>query len=354
MSRRERLSHLLLRTGALDAVLWARARVRLPRVAVLTHHHVFRPASDYAFDPGVVDATPEQFRRRMEMVARRFHVIGIDELCRALDGAPLPPNPALVTFDDGYRSCFDVALPILREVGVRAVFFVATSFVERRRLYWWERIAYVVGRAGVQRIRLVYPSAAELDLRAPGAADALARTVKDTPGLDVERFLVQLERAAGVDWDPETERRLAGELIMDWDQVRALRDAGMDVESHTRGHRVLETLDARSLADELAGSRADLERELGRPVRAIAYPVGRRIAHLREVRDAVTAAGYRLGFANVNGSTVLRPGADPLDLQRIAVDRGMSDAMILAQMAIPRLGYRARPPPAGPASAARP
>src|SRR6188768_4052440 len=98
------------------------------------------------FDAGVADATPTQFRRQMEMLARYGTPIGIDELCRALDGAPLPKNPVMVTFDDGYRSCHDVALPILRAVGVRATLFVSTSFIEERRLYWWERIALAVSQ----------------------------------------------------------------------------------------------------------------------------------------------------------------------------------------------------------------
>ena len=63
---------------------------------------------------------------------------------------------------------------------------------------------------------------------------------------------------------------------MTWDDVRALAGAGMDIESHTRTHRVLDTLDRDQLRDELVGSRRDLEAQLGRPIRAIAYPVGRR------------------------------------------------------------------------------
>jgi peptidoglycan/xylan/chitin deacetylase (PgdA/CDA1 family) len=311
---------------------------------------VFDPASDYAFDAAVADATPAQFERQLELVARRFNVIGIDDLCSALDGGALPPNPALITFDDGYRSCLEVAVPILRKVGLRAVFFIATQFVSDRRLYWWERIAYIVGKARVDRIPVSVPvdhhsAVRELDLRAPGAAGVLVRLVKNTEGLDVDRFLDDITAAARVDWDAGFERRLADHLIMDWDQIRALRDAGMDVESHTRRHRVLQTLDDAALADELAGSRADLERELRQPVRAIAYPVGRPITHVRRIRDAVAAAGYQVGFTNASGSTLLMGEVDRFDVRRIAVERDLSEAMFLGQMAIPQLGYQARIPP---------
>jgi peptidoglycan/xylan/chitin deacetylase (PgdA/CDA1 family) len=345
MGIREQAARVLMRTGIIDVAFRLRARTA-PALSVVTHHHVLDVSPDYPFDEEVADATPAQFRARIEALARRCTIIGVETLCRGLAGAPLPRNPALLTFDDGYRSCHDVALPILREVGVPAVFFVATGYVQDRRLYWWERIAWVVKRSRAPSLRLTYPAARELALGADRrpAIRALTRLVKDTPGLDLERLLGDLARAAEVAWTDDLERRLADELIMTWDHVRALRDAGMDVESHSRRHRVLATLDAAALAEDLAGSRADLERELGRRVRAIAYPVGARIAGTPALRGAVAAAGYELGFTNATGSTPLAAGVDPLDLARVAPDRGTSTDFLVGQLAIPRLGYRPRPP----------
>jgi peptidoglycan/xylan/chitin deacetylase (PgdA/CDA1 family) len=149
-----------------------------------------------------------------------------------------------------------------------------------------------------------------------------------------------------VEWNPECEREHSAKLVLTWDAVRALARAGMDVESHSRHHRVLQTLDPVALRDELQGSRRDLETQLGRPVRAIAYPVGRRITHLAPIREAVAAAGYRLGFTNASGSTRIWPTSlgrirrtDRFDIHRLSTDRAMSDSMYLAQIAVPRLGY---------------
>ena len=123
----------------------------------------------------------------------------------------------------------------------------------------------------------------------------------------------------------------------------------MDVESHTRWHRVLQTLDDGLLRDELAGSKADLEAHLGRPVRAIAYPVGRRIAHVRRIREAVIAAGYTLGVTNASGATRIWPApfagmipTDRYDVSRLSTDREMSDAMYFTQIAVPQLAYIGR------------
>jgi peptidoglycan/xylan/chitin deacetylase (PgdA/CDA1 family) len=344
---RQRLVDALDRAGFLRGVMQLRRLAPLPIVGVVTFHHIHDTASepDYPYDPDVADATPEQFRRRLELVARIGTPIGMEELMRGLDGAPLPPNPVMITFDDGYRSCHDVALPILRELGIPATFFVSTSFVTERRLYWWERTALAVRSARGTRARLTYPTPIEIDVGDPNTRRLLNGLIKDTKGIDIERFLTGLYDALDVEWSPAIDAAHAERMIMSWDQVRALERAGMRVESHTRRHHVLETLDDDGLREELEQSRLELERELGHPVQAIAYPVGRRVQQLR-ILIAVAAAGYRLGFANSNGINVLWPAAlrntmafDPLDLRRISTSVQMSDAMFLAQLAFPPLGY---------------
>lgn len=349
---RERVAGLLHRAGALHAVMRFRHYARIPTVGIITYHHIGDHEGDSPYDPEVADATAAQFRWQMETLARYCTPIGIDTLLRSLDGEPLPKNPVMVTFDDGYQSCYEVALPILRAVGIRATFFIATDYISDRRLYWWERIAVLVAQA--RKVgTITYPRPLELTPRDPSTRRTLTSAIKDTPNLDLERFLRDAAVALGVEWHPELEADYANNLIMSWDQVRALARAGMDVESHSRSHRVLQTLDDSALVSELAGSRADLQAQLGRPIRAIAYPVGRRLGRgAKRIRDAVRAAGYKLGLTNASGVNHIWPSSlrnlapiDPLDVRRLAVSRELSDAMFLAQLAVPKFAYLGRHDP---------
>lgn len=329
-----------------------RGLVPIPTVSIITYHHVSDHDPSYPYDPEVADATPAQFRWQMETLARYCTPIGIDELLRAIEGAPLPRNPVMVTFDDGYQTCHDVALPILRAVGIRATFFIATSYITERRLYWWERVSLLVGQ-GKQPGTVDYPVPLELEPRTATTRRVINDTIKDVPNLDLDRFLDGVAVALGVEWNREIEAEYANGLMMTWDQIRALARAGMDVESHSRTHRVLQTLDAAGLHSELTGSREDLEAQLGRPVRAIAYPVGRRLGRgAQPVRDAVRAAGYQIGLSNASGVNRIWPAAlrgvapvDRLDVRRLSLDRSISDAMYLTQIALPRLAYIGRHDP---------
>lgn len=344
----ERLAMLLDCTGALEASMQL-GRVDLGRsVGIMTYHRIAEFDDGDPFDPEVVDATPGQFRRQMETLMRLGTPISLDMLLRALDGAPLPPNPFMVTFDDGYRSCREVALPIVRALGIPATVFIASAFADGGRLYWWEQIAAILHRARGRRAMLSYPVTVRIDAADPGSGRLLDNIVKNTPGLDLDGFLAHLRAELGVPWDGAVEAQLAARLIMGWDDIRALASAGVEIQSHTRTHRVLETLDDRALREELTGSRQDIEAALGRPVRALAYPVGRRPS--ARVRRAVADAGYRIALTNTGGVSRLWPAIlraawpaarsiDRYDVHRLPADRTLSDAMFLMRIALPRLAH---------------
>jgi peptidoglycan/xylan/chitin deacetylase (PgdA/CDA1 family) len=344
-SLRTSLASVLDALGAVDAALFARRVIPLPFLPIITYHRVCAGGTDQ-FDEGAVDASADAFERHLQVLARSFELIGSDQLRAYLyEREPLPPNPAMITFDDGYRACHDIALPILKRYGARATFFVATSYVSNRRMFWWDKISYLVKSSRRRAFALSYPFAREYTLddqdRSP-VIEKLLRIVKDHCGLDVERFVDELACVLAVTWTPAIEADFASSLIMSWDQVRALRDAGMDVQSHTRTHRILHTLSPEDLESELAGSRDDLEEALDRPVSAVAYPVGRAITTNARLCAAVAAAGYDIGFSSATGTNLLAEGIHPYDVRRLAVAGEASDAYFRATMAFPSFAHPRR------------
>jgi peptidoglycan/xylan/chitin deacetylase (PgdA/CDA1 family) len=325
MSRRG-LASVLDASGALETVLRVRKRTRTPWLTVLTYHRVHDDPQGQPFDSGVIDASSAEFDEQVGTLRRYFDVIGLEDVVRFLAGRPLPKNPAIISFDDGYRDCHRLALPILKKHGVKAVFFIATSYLR-------------------ERVRIAYPAPLELDLAASPAhaARVLLEIVKNHYGLQVQRFVDELTEACGVEWNPTIERRFADELLMTWDQVRALRKEGMEVHSHTRTHRILQTVPLPELAAELLGARRDLEEQLGEPVRAVSYPVGRSVNRHPAIRDAVRSAGYDLGFSNTSGVTWTNGRIDPLDIRRISVERALPLSTFRAFLALPAFAESACP-----------
>jgi len=105
-----------------------------------------------------------------------------------------------------------------------------------------------------------------------------------------------------------------------WDALRTLADAGVTVGSHAWTHRSLGRLTAEEAEREIADSRRELERRLGRPVTAFAYPYGTRADYNGDTATSLRRAGYTCAFTSQHGAVT--PGADPFELPRIKVEGG--------------------------------
>ena len=311
----------------------------MPWLSVLTYHRFPDPSGHEPFDDAVADVTTEDFDRQLRCLKRHFAIVGVNELCAFAQGKPLPRNAVAITFDDGYLDGHARALPLLKRHDAKAIFFVPTAYIGERRLFWWDRVAYLIKRSIRATLELEYPSRLRISLTCDRrlAVNQVLRLVKTHRALDLERFLHQIATAAGVAWSHELERSFAQRLLMTWDHVRDLRKAGMDVQSHTRTHRVLQTLAPAELLDELAGSRADLQRELGEPVRALAYPVGNPVPRSSPIRAALETAGYEIGFSNGTGPNPFGRCVDRFNICRHTMGMNCSEAHLLTILAIPPL-----------------
>ena len=338
MSKRQWFAGVLHDSGALAAILELRARAGAPWLSILTYHRFPKAGPAESFDDGVIDTNVEEFERHIRCVKQHFTVIGVDELCAFAAGGALPPNPVAITFDDGYLDNYQYALPILQRHDCKAIFFVATSFTSERRLYWWDRVAYLMKQSSRAAIELDYPSRLRLELGdRPLAIFRLLRFIKACPALDMQRLLAELSVATGVAWSRDLEREAADRLLMTWEQLRAMRRAGMDVQSHTRTHRILQTLPLEELEAELVGSRDDLLRELGEAPRALAYPIGRPLQRTSPIRAALSRAGYQIGLSNGTGPTPTWGRRDPFNIRRQTVARGLTTPFLLSILAVPPL-----------------
>ena len=101
-----------------------------PVLRVLTYHRIVDPASGERCNPSLLSATPTGFETQMRHLARRYRVVGADEVAAAYRRERrLPDRAVLVTFDDAYRDVGEVAWPIMRALGLPATVFVPTAFM---------------------------------------------------------------------------------------------------------------------------------------------------------------------------------------------------------------------------------
>jgi peptidoglycan/xylan/chitin deacetylase (PgdA/CDA1 family) len=73
---------------------------------------------------------PARFRSQLlELLGAGFRFMTVTELALLADGREPPPGIAVVSFDDAMRNNVTTALPILRELGIRATVYVPTGWL---------------------------------------------------------------------------------------------------------------------------------------------------------------------------------------------------------------------------------
>ena len=98
------------------------------------------------------------------------------------------------------------------------------------------------------------------------------------------------------------------------EDLRALREAGIEIGSHSMTHADLSDCEAGQRKMEIRDSRNRLEDTIGEPVEHFAYPFGRLN---RDAYASVQEAGYRTAATVADG--VVRRTHDPLLLNRVEV-----------------------------------
>ncbi len=86
--------------------------------------------------------TENDFDTQMKYLKQNnYHVISLDQLMDFLDyKAPLPEKSVVITFDDAWRSAYDIAVPILIKYGFTATFFIYTDFIGGGKALSWNDI----------------------------------------------------------------------------------------------------------------------------------------------------------------------------------------------------------------------
>jgi peptidoglycan/xylan/chitin deacetylase (PgdA/CDA1 family) len=116
--------------------------------------------------------------------------------------------------------------------------------------------------------------------------------------------------------------------LMSWTQLAELAAHGVEVGSHSHGHRQLDTLSTAAARDEIVRSKSLLEDRLGLPARSLAYPHG---YHSATIKRLVRQAGYS-GAVGVKHA-LSHPADDRWALGRAVVGPDTTDETLDAWLA---------------------
>jgi len=105
-------------------------------IPILAYHNFTKDESS-SYNMNIVE-----FEKQMDYLAtHNYSVISLSELLKGLRTGQLPPKPIVITIDDGFKSTYTLAYPVLKKYNFPATLFIYTNFIEKNNgSLTWEEI----------------------------------------------------------------------------------------------------------------------------------------------------------------------------------------------------------------------
>jgi peptidoglycan/xylan/chitin deacetylase (PgdA/CDA1 family) len=262
-------------------------------------YHGFSLRDEHKFR-GLLFMREYTLHQRLSLIAKQaYPVVSLDRAIQGLQQGDLPPNPVVITVDDGWHSFGAIAVPALLAHRFPATVYVTTYYAEKRASVFNVLVQYLFWRTALEVVDL-----ADLGL-------GLRGRIRLSDGAERQRAIARVIESGDALPDAaareELARRLAGVLgidhaaierqrmfrLLEMPELQALAAQGIDIQLHTHRHRL--PLDDRAAVErEIADNRRALAPVANRGLVDLCYPSGefdrRLFPWLREagIRSATT------------------------------------------------------------------
>ena len=228
-------------------------------IPILTYHNVCNDTEDLTDSHDWITTT--EFHSQLEYLKNsNFSPISFSDLLS--NNKSLPENPIILSFVDGYESCYSIIYPSLKSYNFKASFFIFTDFItgnhSNRKSNDWN-----------------------------------------------------------IGYRPKTEHLI-------WPEIKEMVSSGLvEIGSHTKTHRALTDISPEEVRIELKESKNIIEDNLKRKIDVFSYPGGHGYNKL-SVKKLVQESGYLAAVSAFPSAFENIKKMDLLGLKRIEINQSIS------------------------------
>jgi peptidoglycan/xylan/chitin deacetylase (PgdA/CDA1 family) len=287
------------------------------KVLILMYHR-------FSNSPDPFKISKDEFEEHLSYLVKHNTVLSLDEVIEARNsGRKLPPNPTVITIDDGYADAYDIAFPLLKKYRIPATLYVITDFLDGKIWLWTDLMRYLLCASEAGFFSYEHPNGeiveAELenDLQKLELAARLNAILKKLPNSEKDYRIEEIAESLEVEIPKKPTREFAP---ITWTEAREMDKSFVMIESHTVTHPILPNINQEQLEYELVQAKMRLEKILEREVRHFCYPNG---SLNGDVQKAVESAGYQTAVTTEYGFNSGR--TDMFLLKRIDASPGIAN-----------------------------
>jgi peptidoglycan/xylan/chitin deacetylase (PgdA/CDA1 family) len=300
------------KTGFFCVYGFLRSRMFKHLVPIIAYHRVSE-VDDYPWS--LTPVTPKEFEQEIRYLSHKYHIISLDDLVTYSDKLKtLPPKTAVVTFDDGYKDTYRNAYPILKKYRIPATVFLTTGHIGTGKLFWWDKVGYVIWKTESNTIDL-----GELGIHHLNSASSrlqmsntVITTLKQFSIKKRDELINGMVVSNGVDIPPN----LGEKLILSWDEIKEMSKNGISFGAHTVSHPILSRLSLEAASKEILDSKKHIEKELGQEVTTFCYPNGEPGDFSGDIEGILKSNGFKCAIT-LSPAAFVSPTSRIYELPRI-------------------------------------
>jgi peptidoglycan/xylan/chitin deacetylase (PgdA/CDA1 family) len=301
-------------TGIPQLVNWFNRR----KLLVLTYHGIY--------DGSQKKQMPSTFVHINDMVAqlkeikKKYCITTPNELLKHLEnGTPLPYHSAVITFDDGYESFARLAEPALNSLGIKAIVFIPTKYVEEQRPFWFDLFWLFAKQFTADNIDDFLKVFNEVGQQNQSVRQTLAKFMNKMKRMQpnnrdeiVADIIISMK-----DKLKNNSNILEHFYCMDAKTIKKLSDSGTIFGGHTHTHTILTALSNSEAEKEIRLNKKKIEKLLGVPCNFFAYPNGSKTDFNNNHKKTLISEGYKVSFSLTHGRSNV--SYDTMEIARINV-----------------------------------
>ncbi len=299
--------------GRSDVSGMERTADKMSKVHIIMYHYV-RDLKNSRY-PNIKGLDYELFKQQIGFLKERFTIVTMEDVIEAWnsDGAMLPENAALLTFDDGYIDNFTTVFPVLNAYKVQGSFFIPGKSFAENVLLDVNKVHFILASADIHVLEkdvfvlLDRYRKEEPDMDIPSNEELLEKYAvagrydnKETVFIKrilqtgiPERIRKQISSELFRAYVGVPEDKFARELYMNRDQIRCMKREGMFIGVHGYDHYWLGNLSEQEMQADIDKALEVMDEFIDKDNWVLNYPYG---SHNPNVLQYIETKGCKAGM----------------------------------------------------------
>ena len=274
---------------------------------IILLYHGINDGKEIPFiDPLYPSRSAATFEKDIQFLTAHFESVSLSQIYQQEGKFERPSFH--ITFDDGLRSVYDEALPILRKYDVDASVYLNNDFIDNKHLFYRYKVALIISKLKsdvslknklekYQPPHTIYAWLREMKYADSNVIDEIAFDI----GLDFGHFL-------------QTEKPYLGTA-----QIEEMQKLGVAFGAHSFDHQLVQG-NKQNMLEEISRSMKDIQSRFGIDLRAFAFPFTDAGLQNEELQKLSNAVDISFGTAGLKLDTATQ------HYQRIPMEKEKADA----------------------------